>query len=349
MKRLKLSLFVLLIFVLVSSLASASNFTLNATDFYSNLSVNNFNATFTQGTFTTTKTTNTGLITFPFNGTNYVSQWYLNDVNRSSIGFNYTGYNNSEFWVTPENLSDGDWDTYTYTTYNNPDELTFQYERMGSTAKWTVKDGLGTETVNVPSSCLQDDYVYLKAFSRSVFAGKSSYWGCYTGSAWVGLRQTSTDFDNRNYLYGESLVFDGDLKVKDTNAINDGTLFGKTFKHGTVSGGVQIDGSNHGTVSGGVTIDDGAMVFDGTAGNRVQIGEQGTLDYASQSFYAWIEFNDPLSWRNIFSNRPDGDNHLFLRVRNNDRIQFGYTKNGISIFSITTLELLMSLIVKSPE
>ena len=76
--------------------------------------------------------------------------------------------------------------------------------------------------------------------------------------------------------------------VADSLSLNNGTLYGKTF--------------NHGTPSGGVTIEDGAMVFNGVNG---RVGTNYKQDINEFAVCTWAKANTGVTSGTIFSNTND--------------------------------------------
>jgi hypothetical protein len=141
-----------------------------------------------------------------------------------------------------------------------PEWIEYDYSVLNGTYNWRIT---GTKKADADV-----DWV------GTVFGAQLKNW-----AVWGPVENFSIYPVAQYRLNSQNFSLNNQTQVLDTLGLNNGTLIGKTF--------------NNGNVSGGVTIDDGAMKFDGVDG-YVEGSASGSLNFTTENFSVsvWINTAD---------------------------------------------------------
>lgn len=138
---------------------------------------------------------------------------YQEDSNASA----YEGYTG---WITPANVVDGDWGTYSSVTGPSGSGYGYYYlnytkpEGANSSSFWSVKDGVGSENLTIPSDCWTSDETTLRFKIRATLASsgqtRRSYWYCYnsTGEDLLRFNENFAGVIAYSSIYEEGVWWD---------------------------------------------------------------------------------------------------------------------------------------------
>ncbi len=148
-----------------------------------------------------------------FDGICYQETVNDSDPNDGDCDIFYDGvYSFGGGYSDPENLTDGDWNTYTesdlggsyiYMNYTKP--------KGAIGAEWQVKDGKNTSNLTIPFNCLEQDILWLSALSSQSALPPFTYgsrWSCYNGTDWKVLKEAGIDRIEYHYIYEEAVFWE---------------------------------------------------------------------------------------------------------------------------------------------